>query len=174
MASSSSSKIATPRSESSPGLSPPSFDDEDSLAPHVASIEAWSQSVQKFPHEWYYQAIQSANRSATLQGFLTEKSNQYDFLEAEHNNIRSQLQTSNNENIASRATIAGLRQQISDHHHQPAAQREARSEKLPDIPKFSGKKDELREWVTQLNLKLFVNQDRFTIPKPAFCTPSAA
>ena len=165
MASSSSSKIATPRSESSPGLSPPSFDDEDSLAPHVASIEAWSQSVQKFPHEWYHQAIQSANRSATLQGFLTEKSNQYDFLEAEHNNIRSQLQTSNNENIASRATIASLRQQINDHHHQPTAQREARSEKLPDIPKFSGKKDELREWVTQLNLKLFVNQDRFTNPK---------
>lgn len=61
--------------------------------------------------------------------------------------------------------ISVFRQQIQEHQCQPTIRGDSRSEKLPDVPKFSGNKDELRSWTTQLHLKLFVNADRYTGPK---------
>ena len=53
----------------------------------------------------------------------------------------------------------------SEHQCQTTARGDSRSEKLPDIPKFSGNKEELCSWITQLHLKLFVNADRYAGPK---------
>ena len=121
------------------------------------SCPSWSHSIQKFPHEWYNFSIQAANQITSLSSSLDIKTSQCESLESERDQIRRQLRDSNDELIAARALIISLRG-----HPSPISHADSRSERLPDIPKFSGKKEDLRSWTTQLHLKLFVNKDRFT------------
>lgn len=72
--------------------------------------------------------------------------------------MREQLQDVSNEVISLRAEGQTLRSR-------PASSSPRLSERLPDIPKFGGKKSELRNWVTKLHLKLDFNADRFASPK---------
>ena len=158
MASSFSAEASTSLSEGQTfDLPPPDFKNEASLAPHVITPDAWSHSIQKFPHEWYNFSIQAANQITSLSSSLDIKTSQCESLESERDQIRRQLRDSNDELIAARALIISLRG-----HPSPISHADSRSERLPDIPKFSGKKEDLRSWTTQLHLKLFVNKDRFT------------
>ena len=158
MASSSSAEASTPLSEGQTfDLPPPDFKNEASLAPHVITPDARSHSIQKFPHEWYNFSIQAANQITSLLSSLDIRTSQCESLESERDQIRRQLRDSNDELIAARALIITLRG-----HPFPIGHADSRSERLSDIPKFLGKKEDLRSWTTQLHLKLFVNKDRFT------------
>ena len=136
---------------------PPDFKNEASLVPHVITPDAWSHSIQKFPHEWYNFLFKAANQITSLLSSLDIRSSQCESLESERDQIRRQLRDSNDELIAARALIITLRG-----HPSPIGHADSRLERLPDIPKFSGKKEDLRSWTTRLHLKLFVNKDRFT------------
>ena len=164
MSSSASPALDTPASTSQP-LRVPMLGGGLDLSAIAATQEGWAQLTQAYPREWYRYTHRLINFSSAAKGAIEERTRQYNLLEAEHNNILAQLQVSNDELITARAMISVFHQQIQEHQCQPTIRGDSRSEKLPDVPKFSGNKDELRSWTTQLHLKLFVNADRYTGPK---------
>ena len=78
----------------------------------------------------------------------------------ENSQMRDTLQSISNEKARLEALLANQQQQSSINTY-PAKL----SEKIPDPPKFSGKKDELRPWMTALTLKFKYNSDRFITPQ---------
>ena len=161
--SSASPALDTPGSTSQP-LRVPILGGGLDLTAIAASQEGWAQSASAYPREWYRYTHRLISFASGAVEAIEEKNRQYNFLETEVNNLRAQLQASNDELIAARGMISVFRQQSQEYQNH-TSNREPRSEKLPDIPKFSGNKDELRSWTTQLHLKLFVNADRFMGPK---------
>lgn len=107
-------------------------------------------AVRKDPAGWYFNSLHNFGLDCVdrICGYL-----------GEIETMREQLQAANNQVISLRAAVQDFRS------HPASSSSHRLSEKLPDIPKFGGKKSELRNWITKLHLKLDFNADRFAAPK---------
>ena len=132
----------------------------------VSTPDAYLAAIQKDPAVGY-------NHWLTTIQYISEITVEGTKLAADNQNLQTVVTDLESQNASFAAEISTLKTVIAEIKDMSAKQQHSilstsqprLSPKHPDPDKFSGNKDDLLQFTTQLNLKLNINADHFTVPK---------